>query len=264
MPDTDIWLFKFESLDPVVLSHSLNITARPGYDNQPSFSADGKKIYYSSVREDGQADIYVYEIRKKRTTRLTSDIESQYSPSVVPGSSLLTSVVVEKDSSQRIHFIDPETGLAVKKLNFDSVGYYTFLNKDSLVYYKLTSPHSLRLFIQSTGSEKWIGDSPGRGFKPVDRHTLLYSLKDSSELTIYKYDFLLHKGEKVTSINTRDEELVWLPRWGISKSEGARLMRYDEEKKQWLLVADLSAFGIKRISRFSVFKDRYLVIVDQK
>ena len=33
------------------------------------------------------------------------------------------------------------TGKDVRNFDVDSIGYYTFLNKDTVVYYKLTEPH---------------------------------------------------------------------------------------------------------------------------
>ena len=41
----------------------VNITNRSGYDNQPSFSKDEKSIYFTSIRNDKQADIYLYNIK---------------------------------------------------------------------------------------------------------------------------------------------------------------------------------------------------------
>ena len=41
----------------------LNVTARAGYDNQPSFSADGSSLYYTRQAEDNQTDIWVYQVQ---------------------------------------------------------------------------------------------------------------------------------------------------------------------------------------------------------
>ena len=72
MPNTEIWLFKIEnSKQGPLFSKPQNITNREGYDNQPSFSADGKKIFYVSVREDKQADIYIYDLKSEKTVQFT-------------------------------------------------------------------------------------------------------------------------------------------------------------------------------------------------
>jgi hypothetical protein len=264
MPETDVWLFKIEKdkQKQLTLKQPINITSRKGYDNQPSFSADDKKIYY--VSSDGkQADIYYYDLKKKKIYPVTKSPESEYSPVITPDGNYITSVVVEKDSSQYIHFINLLTGIGEKKLPPDSVGYYTFLNKDTVIYYKLTTPHSLRYLITSTGEDKWLGDSPCRTFRAINRHTLIYGLKDSSSVTFYRYDFLLRKAEKYSESASLNEDVIWSNAFGLVKSDQSRLLRFDDEKKEWIVLFDLSSAGIKKITRFCFdSKNRYLVVVD--
>jgi hypothetical protein len=81
----------------------MNITDRPGYDNQPSFSGDQRGVFFTSVRDDAQADIYRYDLGTKRTTRVTTTApESEYSatPSmaVVPFQSYASSATRLNDS----------------------------------------------------------------------------------------------------------------------------------------------------------------------
>lgn len=267
LPNTELWLFKVElnKQKQAVLTHSLNITHRDGYDNQPSFSNDDKRIYYVSIRDSSskQADIYWYDIKSKKTTQLTKSKESEFSPVMNSDGSYINSVVVESDSAQRIHFIDPLKGADTLKLDFDSVGYYTFLNKDTVVYYKLTAPHSLRYFVKSSREDKWLGNNPTRTFRAMNRHSLIYGLKDSAKVTFYVYDFLLHKAWKYAEYNSLNEDMVWQAPYGLVKSEGPALMRFDQAKHEWSVLFDLSGFGIKKITRFAFdSKNSYLVVVD--
>src|SRR5204862_4083906 len=81
----------------------VNITNRTGYDNQPSFTTDGRAILYTSTREDAQADIYRYDIASKSITRLTKTApESEYSAIVMPRGDRFSVIGVEKDSTLRI------------------------------------------------------------------------------------------------------------------------------------------------------------------
>ncbi|MCZ8283993.1 MAG: hypothetical protein O9353_00930, partial [Bacteroidia bacterium] len=103
MPETDLWLFSLEKKDRVYQAvNPVNITNRPGYDNQPAFTADGKSILYVSIRDDGQADVYRYDLKSKLHTNLTKSKVSEYSPTVLPDESGFSAVVVEADSAQRI------------------------------------------------------------------------------------------------------------------------------------------------------------------
>jgi dipeptidyl aminopeptidase/acylaminoacyl peptidase len=265
MPDTDLWLFKLtkDKTGRLFPDKPVNITNRPGYDNQPSFSPDGKKIYYVSVREDKQADIYAYAIGSGKITQLTKTKESEYSPVAESSGKTLHAVVVESDSAQRIHYINAEKGTFESKLQFDSVGYYTFMNADTVVYYKLTQPHSLRFHVLKTGEDKWLGNSPTRTFRALDRHTLIYGLKDSSKVAFYKFDFALQKAERYCDYPSLNEDIVWHPEMGLLKSEEAKLYRFAESKKEWELLYDLGLFGVKKITRFAFDpKNKYLVIVN--
>jgi len=265
LPNTDLWLFKIgtDKLKQPVLKEPMNITDRKGYDNQPAFSEDGKKIYYVSVREDKQADIYFYDLGTKKNNPFTKSRISEYSPTLVNEGRSIASVVVEVDSTQRIHFINAASGLDEKKLEMDSVGYFTFLNSDTVIYYKLTRPHSLRYYIKSTGEDKWLADAPVRTFKAINRHTLIYGIKDSTYVTFYTYDFLLRKAARFSQYPSISEDIVWHPAFGLIKSEENKLLRFDASRQNWILLFDLSSFGIKKITRF-VFdpKNKYLVVVN--
>ena len=70
LPNSDLWLFSIKpSKENIELKNPLNINNREGYDNQPSFSEDGKKLFYVSIKEDKQSDIYYYDIKKKQNIR---------------------------------------------------------------------------------------------------------------------------------------------------------------------------------------------------
>lgn len=264
MPNTDVWLFTIEtSKTGQTLTNPLNLTSREGYDNQPAFSPDEKKIFYVSVREDNQADIYYYDFKSKKNIQFTKTPESEYSPTFSPDGQQISTVVVERDSSQRIHFLNALNAADEGNLEFDSVGYTTFLNSDTLVYYKLTEPHSLRYYTKNAGDDKWLGNAPVRGFKAINRHTLIYGLKDSTSVSFYKYDFLIRKAVKYCSFNSLNEDIIWHSSLGLLKAEDAQLMRYDEHIQSWKLLFDLESFGIKKITRF-IFdsKNKYLVVVN--
>ena len=265
VPDTDVWLFKLipDKTKRLFPDKGLNITSRSGYDNQPSFSNDGKTIYYVSVREDKQADIYSYEITSKKINQLTKSKESEYSPVQTPDGKSISVVMVEADSSQRVHFINAEKGTDERRFEFDSVGYYNLLNSDTVIYYKLTEPHSLRYFAAKTNENRWLGNLPTRTFRTINRHTIIYGLKDTAKVVFYKYDFLLHKAEKYCEYPSLNEDVIWHHELGLIKSEGTKLFRYVAEKKEWELLYDLGLYGIKKITRFAFDKqNKYLILVD--
>ena len=82
-PATDIYLIALTWRDGRVRlgdGPAANITNWTGYDNQPFFLPDGRSLLYTSIREDGQADIYRYDLGSGLSVRLTATPESEYSP----------------------------------------------------------------------------------------------------------------------------------------------------------------------------------------
>ncbi|MFM7216591.1 MAG: hypothetical protein ACKO1U_01080, partial [Bacteroidota bacterium] len=71
LPDTDIFVAEIEWNDgsPTV-KKPVNMTKRPGYDNQPYFNHDGNGFYFTAINKDTtQSDIYVSDF-KKHTIRI--------------------------------------------------------------------------------------------------------------------------------------------------------------------------------------------------
>lgn len=252
LPDTEVWLFgvKTAKTGSVSLADPLNVSNRTGYDNQPCFSHDGRTLYYSSAREDGQTDIYSYAIKRKRNVRITFSGESEYSPGPVPGSSLICAVTVEKDSDQVLSYVDSETGRHVRTFDFDSVGYYCFLNADTVVYFKVGKPHTLRMRSLSTGHDIWLADEPARTVRALNRHSFVYGVKQEGRVLLFRYDLIGRKGTPYAFAPEGTEDFFIHPSAGLLRAGGSSLFRYDHTKEDWVLWLDLAAFGIKNISRF--------------
>jgi len=62
-----------------------NATDRPGYDNQPWFTRDGGSILYARM-DDGETDIFRYDLDDAESTRVTDAPEWELSPSTLDGS----------------------------------------------------------------------------------------------------------------------------------------------------------------------------------
>lgn len=265
LPETDLWLFKLDSKDRSKIIETLNITNRPGYDNQPSFSADGKQVYFTSIHEDKQADIYAYQLKSKKIIQLTKTKESEYSPNESPIKNALSVVTVLQDSSQVIQLLDQKTFTIISNSisKFDSVGYYHFLNADTVLYYKLTDPHSLRFHVISNSSDGFLAEHPCRTFRKINRSSFIFGIKDSLNTNYFLYQIPLQKAELYASIKSVNEDMFWHPSFGLLISDGPRILQYDKLKSSWKVLYDLSDKGIKKITRFCFDpKTNYLVVVN--
>ncbi len=75
---TDIWVVSLSSRgSSVTFGTPRNLTQRPGYDNQPTFTPDGAAVLYTRIEGDGPSDIWRAPIRGGAPTRFTrTDVES--------------------------------------------------------------------------------------------------------------------------------------------------------------------------------------------
>ncbi|MBP9068452.1 MAG: PD40 domain-containing protein [Bacteroidia bacterium] len=265
LPESDLWLAELDTKLPGKVRTAVNITNRPGYDNQPSFSKNGKLIYFTSVREDKQADVYTCSVGSKKITQITKTKESEYSPNETEFGNYLSVLHVTMDSIQTVKLLDLKTFTVTNSnfSSFDSAGYYHFLNADTVLYYKLTQPHSLRYFVNSTNADGFLGEHPCRTFKTVNRHSFMFGVKDSSSTRYFLYDVRLQKANLHASINSVNEDMVWHPVHGLLVSHQATILKYDAAQQKWNVLYDLSSFGIKKITRFCFDqKNKYLVVVN--
>jgi hypothetical protein len=265
LPETDIWLFKIDKKEgKYSYTNPLNITRRLGYDNQPTFSLDGKSILYVKIDSTKQADIYKYSISKKTSINLTKSQVSEYSPTIIPSGLGFSSVVVEKDSVQRIwQFNFDGMFKSIVHEGTDSIGYHTWLNADTVLYYKLTEPHSLRVLDLKTNKDVWICNQPTRAFKKIDGGSkFIYGIIDSVSTQFRIYNPALRESSLYAMYASINEDFIWHPKLGLIKSEGSDLMNYNEKTNTWDILFSFTNLGIKKITRF-VFdsKTKQLAIV---
>jgi hypothetical protein len=266
LPDTDIWMFKLKSeKGKLILGEGKNITSRKGYDNQPFITPDGKSILYISIREDSQSDVYKYDLEKNTSTQFTFTKESEYSPIYTPDQKNISCVVVEADSTQRLWLYNLD-GSQNRCYNtgIDSIGYSTWLSKDTLLYYKLTMPHSLRMYCDISKEDKWICNDPTRAFKKTEGPNFIYGIKvDSAHIQYRIYNNLIRKSDSYCVYQGMGEDFIWHNNYGLVKSEGNKLFWYNAADKKWDLLFDFTASGIKKITRFAFDpKNKFIVIVD--
>ena len=274
IPESDIFLFEIKKTgNTVIIKKGENITNRKGYDNQPSFTPDNKSLLYVSVKEDlsagqagKQADVYSYNIGSKKVKQLTTTRESEYSPISTQDGKFFTAVVVEMDSTQRIYKYDVQNKLKPGLvMDEDSVGYYYWVNKDSILYYKLTSPHSLHIYDVKNKKDTWIANEPTRAFRPVKNFSFFYCTKEKTQNVVRIYNMRLKRSDEYVITKPENEDYTWDKTMGLIKSDGSKIMRYNDEHKTWVELGDLSAFGITKITRFAFSSNgKWLAVVSNK
>lgn len=242
-----------------VYSEPLNITNRTGYDNQPSFSKDGSKILFSSIRDEKQADIYVYDCTSNTTKQFCNTTESEYSPEVTPDEKFISVVRVEKDSSQRLWKMKMKNAKAKVMLQFIfDVGYYCRLNADEIALFQLPEPFALKLASVNWQNAKPIDTNIGRCIKTIPgENAFAYLVKDdTTSFLIKKYDMSNPEISKVVRIGTMSEDFAWRNDGNLFMANGSTICYFDyKETGKWYVLGDMQKFGIAKILRITFSPD---------
>ena len=265
VPATDIYLapLAMRSGRPVV-GAAVDITNRAGYDNQPSFTPDGRAILFTSIHEDGQGDVYRYDLTSKSIARVTATAESEYSPTVMPGGRRFSVIRVEKDSAQRLWSFaldgsDPR--LVIESLK--PVGYHAWLDANTLVMFVLGTPNALVAGHLRTGRMDTLARRIGRSLTRIpDGSGFSFTQGADSAQMLRTMRAPGRPARDLVALPPGSQDIVWLDGGTVLSGSGSNLLVWRRGAAAWAEVADLSAAGVTQISRLAVSPDgRWLAIV---
>ncbi len=258
-PATDIYLAGLRvARGRVTVDAPVNVTARPGYDNQPFFLPDGRAFLYTSIREDSQADIYRYDIAGKTSTRLTTTRESEYSPTPLPDGKGFSVIRVEADSTQRLWAFDADG--SQPRLVLDSikpVGYHAWGDDHTLVLFVLGSPSTLQIADARSAAARGevIARDVGRSLQRIPgREAVSFQQRDSvAGNWLAEVDVRTHHVTKLVKTPPGADFFVWTPNGIVLTASGTKLYQWDPRREDaWEEVADLAGAGLTNVTRLAV------------
>jgi dipeptidyl aminopeptidase/acylaminoacyl peptidase len=264
-PSTDIFLapLSIEDGRPVI-GFPINATNRPGYDNQPSFTPDGRAFLFTSTRDNGQSDIYRYDLASKQITRVTATPESEYSATVMPGGERFSVVRVEMDSTQRLWSFaldgsDPKIVLETLK----PVGYYAWIDANNLALFVLGKPNALVHADVRTGRVDTLARDIGRSLQSLPGgggFSFVAHVDSVSTVRVVQWPANSRRAE--VALAPGSEDIAWLTRDLLLASSESKLLYWRRGATALADAADFSAAGLTSISRLAVSPDRrWLAIV---
>jgi dipeptidyl aminopeptidase/acylaminoacyl peptidase len=258
-PATDIYLADLRAAQGrVSVGVPVNVTARPGYDNQPFFLSDGRALLYTSIREDSQAEIYRYDIDTKTSVRLTTTRESEYSPTPLPDHSGFSVVRVEADSTQRLWAFD--LAGSRPRLVLDSikpVGYHAWGDAHILVLFVLGSPPTLQIADATAPAARGevIATDIGRSLQKIPgRASVSFVQRDSvAGAALLELDLRTRRVTKLAEVPPGADFFAWTPEGIVLTASGTTLSQWDSRRGgAWEQVADLAAAGLGSVTRLAV------------
>ncbi len=243
----------------------VNVTNRPGYDNQPSFSPDGRAILYTSIR-DGQADAWRYETEGGILAPITDTPESEYSPTVMPGGETFSVIRVEMDSTQRLwQFTSSGQNPAVIYERIMPVGYHAWIDRTTTAMFVLGRPATLHIGDVSTGEAELVASDIGRSIHKVPGRraaSFLHRLSENEAwITIYDPD-TRQMQRLIPSVET-SQDYAWMPDGSILMGSGSTLHMWRPGSDAWQEAAEFAG-QISNITRLAVSPsgDRLAVVGD--
>lgn len=267
--NTDIFLVRLlGDGDSLRVSAAQNVTHRPGYDNQPAFLTDASAILYTSIDSTGQADIWRYELRTRKRVRVTHTPESEYSPTIMPGSRRFSVVRVERDSTQRLWSFrmdgqDPQLVLP----SLAPVGYHAWLDQFRLAVYVLGSPTTLHV-LRRDGSEDEVRASHiGRTIQRVPAQDWYSFVQLDSTRTpwIVAQPFEGGAVSQLVRLPEDNEFYTWAPDGTLLSASHGEILRWNGvsgEGSAWSPVPAAARLSVRNITRLAVSPDgRWLAFV---
>lgn len=258
-PATDIYLAEIRVTNRrVSVGAPVNVTARPGYDNQPFFRRDGRAFLYTSVREDGQADIYRYDLGRKTSIRLTATPESEYSPTPLPEGDGFSVVRVEVDSTQRLWaFAADGSRPRIVLDSIKPVGYHAWGDAHTLVLFVLGSPPTLQIADAGfpTARGEVFAKDIGRSLQRIPgRASVSFVQRDSlAGPALAELDIRRRRVAKLAEVPPGADFFAWTPDGIVLTASGTTLYQWDSRRGgAWEQVVDLAAAGLGDVTRLAV------------
>ncbi len=263
IPTTDIYLFSVEkNNDKYVFSNGKNITKRKGYDNQPSFSFDGKFVFFTSTRRENNFDIYKYSLADEKISPVVNSDAGEYSAKQVDENKIAF-VREGNDQLMTVFFADLDTKTETPAFKVkDPIAYYEFnKNGDALVWVRyafwmkwVNTEKSINRYVANYAQPSVPHLIPG-----TDKFSFMVRHPDDS-LWIKEFDPKTESVRPIIQAKDGKKNYCWLRDGSLLMSSGSKLFRFDEKTdKSWVEVADLKGVGIEDITRIAVSTDGKLL-----
>lgn len=183
-PGTDIYLFDLnKKKGAFVLSNPKNITARPGYDNQPYFHPDKPLLYYASADATGRTDIMEYNYETGSTRKFTQTPEREYSPTVTPDKKFISCIIQRDNGAQDLGNYPIEGGEPVVLINNLTVGYHAWMDERRVLTFILPQPFTLQLVDVETGKATLLAENIGRSLHNIPKENAMSFVQQQADKT---------------------------------------------------------------------------------
>jgi WD40-like Beta Propeller Repeat len=267
VPSTDIWVASLAlHAGTVHVGVPVNVTHRPGYDNQPAFLPDGSGFLFSAAGPNEPTDVWRWDAASGALSRVTSTPESEYSPTPFDAPARgFCAVRVEADSTQRLWAFDLEGGDARTVMaEVDSVGYFEWLDPSTVAVFVVGDPHTLRVVDVASERETIVARDIGRFIRrvPGTRDVTFTQRTNDDRYPFFVLPFGAHAAEPLIGPPGEGQDAAWVGDTLLATTPTAIYASRPFRGTRWTRVADLGAWGLDGVTRIAVSPDaRSIAIV---
>jgi hypothetical protein len=268
-PDSDIWLADLDlAHGRVTGAHA--VTTRPGYDNQPAFLPDGSALLYVAD-VDGPTDVFRYTLATGATTRVTTTLEAEFSPTPLADGSGFTVIRVGAPAagvepyteSQQLWRYD-YSGKAVASVlpAVHRVGYHGWVDAGHVALVIVgpggEAPNALVLADTTKGTVTPLAPDAGRSLAASGGRVLFVDKHDAKRWVVASVGagdaapteiVVTPPNAPGEADDARSEDFRLLPDGSLLMAHGRRLLRW-KAGGTWEVLAELPevAGAIKRLA----------------
>ena len=210
--ETEVYLADIEFSETYfTISNLINISNNPGYDNQPSFLPDNSGVLYSGTR-NGQTDVVLYTVNTGTKTWLTDSEGSEYSPTVMPGGTHFSTIILKPDGEQLLWKYPLSIGEPEVVVPDEVIGYHSWLDAQTLYAFVLGDVFTFVEFkLGEQSFRKVIATNPGRSIHkvPGKNEVSFVNKNDSTNWLIKSYHPETKKVRTYTSTPPNSEDMFW-------------------------------------------------------
>lgn len=266
---TEIYLFEFTyKNNSYQLINPINVSDNEGYDNQPSFTEDGKSLLYASTRNE-QTDILWYNIESGSKKWITNTPGGEYSPVLMSDGEHISAVRLDPDGLQLLYKYSVKDGSSDVLVPDLKIGYYSWFLTSRIIAFVLGEPATLQEIDLAHNEIVAVDENPGRSIHYIPG-TKMYSYVDKSDPNNWKIMQAVPNNsewtEEITSTLSGAEDMVWLNMHTILMGKDDKLYYFDtrSESSTWKLFADLSKYNLSGVTRLAKNGNKIAVVVNGK
>ena len=267
---TEIFLLDItNSSGNITLSNPKNITNRKGYDNQPFFHPSQPLLYYTAM-QDGQTDIWSYNLKTNMKEKITNTIDSEYSPTVTPDKKYLSCIVQRKSNGDqdlvKYNIKNPtETQMIFESQKTGKIGYQAWLNPNELISFVLGNPQTLHYQHLISKQDLIIAPNIGRSLHLIPKQKAFSFVQQIEK----KWLIRSFNPQKNTIIDIAESHPdsehynAWLSENTILESRNTDIFSYSLMTKEWKIVNLPNMLLNRKISRMAIKGNKIAIVVEE-